>query len=204
MTFVKAGRTRRVAAVPMDGRWVTPTTLAKGEAAYVCPGGVRDEWRNFNGGLSAAVGDATVRIDCTEPAIVGVTPVTTGTAPAAVGDAGRAGAGGVGPGETGRASVLGLPEARTQLAGAKRARTCRRARSLRLRLRAPRAGMRIRSAVVLVNGERVRSVRGRAARAAFRVPLRGGRSVVTVRLRGSDGRTYVARRTYRRCPSRRR
>ncbi|HEV2999652.1 MAG TPA: neutral/alkaline non-lysosomal ceramidase N-terminal domain-containing protein [Solirubrobacteraceae bacterium] len=194
VTFVKAGRTRRVEAAPDGDRWVTAAALLRGEAAYVCPGGVRDAWDDFNEGLSEPVGDGPVRIDCSEPQVVGETPVTTGTAPPAAGDAGRAGAGGVGAGETGRAAALGLPAAR---------RTCRRARTLRIRLRAPRAGLRIRRAVVLVNGRRVRTLRGRAARRPFRVRLRGRRTTVTVRMRASDGRTYVMRRTYRRCAARR-
>jgi hypothetical protein len=192
VTFSKGGRIRRVEAVPSGDRWVTAVPLKRGDAAYVCPGDVRDAWGDFNAALSPAVGGTKLRIRCDEPEIVGQTPVTTGTAPAAVGDAGRDGRGGVGTRETGRSSSLGLPAPRP----------CRRGRSLRVRLRAPRAGLRIRSARVLANGRRVRSVRGRAARTAFRVPLRGRRTVVTVRLRASDGRTYVMRRTYRRCAGR--
>jgi hypothetical protein len=194
VTFVFAGRTRRVEAVRDGDRWVTSEALQRDEVAYVCPGGVRDPWGNFNEAMSAPAGTGAVRIACGEPAVVGQTPVTTGTAPAAVGDGGRPGPAGIGPGESGRASALGLPP---------RPRTCRRARSLRIRLRAPRAGLRIRRAVVLVNGRRARTLRGRAARRPFRVRLRGRRTTVTVRLRASDGRTYVMRRTYRRCVKRR-
>ena len=195
VTFAKGGSVRRIAAAPEGDRWITAEPLGSEEVAYVCPGHVRDPWGNFNEALSPPVGGGLVRIECSEPAVVGVTPMPTGTAPtttAALRDAGRPGPGGVGPGETGRSSALGLPNARK----------CRGARSLRLRLRAPRAGLRIRRAQVLVNGRRVKTLRGRAVRSAFRVPLRGRRAVVTIKLRASDGRTYVTRRTFRRCARR--
>jgi hypothetical protein len=208
VTIVSGNRTRRVDAERDGDRWRTPKPLETGEAAYVCPGGARDAWDNFNANLSAAAGDQTLRLDCTEPTVVGETPVTTGTGGGADRDGGSSdGPGGVGPGETGTSSSLGLPSRSTKgLARGPRhqvGKPCRRGRSLRIRLRAPRAGLRIRRATVRVNGRRVKSLRGRAARRAFRVRLRGGRTVVSVRVVASDGRTYVLRRTFRRCAPRR-
>jgi hypothetical protein len=209
VTFAGPGRTRQVEARRDGDRWVTVEALRTNESGYVCPGDVQDAWGDFNGTLSAPAGAREVALRCgATPPIVGTTPITTGTKPPATGDAGRDGPGGVGPGETGTSPELGLPSvapARSASSAAPRraARRCRRARSLRLRLRAPRAGLRIRRAVVRVNGRRVRVARGRAARQAFRVRLRRGRTVVTVRMRASDGRTYVIRRTYRRCAAKR-
>jgi hypothetical protein len=189
VTFASAKGVRRVGARRSGDRWVTKYPLRAGESAYVCPGDVRDPWGNFNGGLSATVGDSVVRLACPEPSVAGVTPATEGTAPAAVRDAGRSdGPAGVGPGETGRSSSR-----RTASGG------CRRSTSLRTRLRAPRAGLRIRTAFVSVDGRRVRRLRSGAARRAFRVRLRRGGSVVSVRLRASDGRTYALRRSFPTC-----
>jgi Neutral/alkaline non-lysosomal ceramidase, N-terminal len=206
VTFASVGRTRRVAATQSGDRWVTEAPLREREAAYVCPGGVRDAWGNFNKDLSAVVGASEARIDCREPEVVGPTP---GRPPGPPRDYGADGDGGVGHGESGQASSLGLPPASAAgssasgARGARRARPCRRAQSMRVRLRAPRRGLRIRRATVLVNGRRARTLRGRAARRPFRLRLRARRTVVTVRMRTSDGRTYVMRRAYRRCAPRR-
>ncbi|HEX8208441.1 MAG TPA: neutral/alkaline non-lysosomal ceramidase N-terminal domain-containing protein [Solirubrobacteraceae bacterium] len=212
VTFASAdGATRKVSAQRSGDRWVTDATLAADEVAYVCPGQVRDPWRNFNKDLSPVVGDAPVRLDCNEPLVVGETPGDgrSGDRTQPARDFGADGPGGVGPRETGLASSLGLPAAApsSARAGAPAARpaapSCRRTRSLRIRLRAPRRGLRIRRATVLVNGRRARTLRGRAARSAFRIRLRGRTTVVTVRMRASDGRTYVMRRAFRRCVRRR-
>ncbi|HEX8086273.1 MAG TPA: neutral/alkaline non-lysosomal ceramidase N-terminal domain-containing protein [Solirubrobacteraceae bacterium] len=218
VTMAGAKTVRLVAARKSGDRWITDATLAADETAYVCPGGVLDPWSDFNGEMSAPVGAGAVAIKCAPREIVGTTPRTTG-ARSARGDAGRDGPGGVGAGETGTSADLGLPavvasaasrrgaQTRRTTAGRRtagsrrttRSRRCRASRSLRVRLRAPRAGLRIRRATVRVNGRVVRRVRGRAVRAAFRVRLSARRSVMTVRLRAGDGRTYVMRRTYRRC-----
>ena len=178
-------KSKRVAAVRAGDRWITKQELPAGQAAYVCPGDVRDAFGNFNGELSAPVG-GTVAIACPPVNVVGTTPVTTGTEPAALRDAGSDG-----PSETGSSAALGLP--------AQRSGTCLRRRALPVRLRAPRAGLRIMRAVVSVDGRVLRTLRAPAGRRAFRVPLRRRATRVAVRLRASDGRTYVMRRTYRRC-----
>jgi len=88
-----------------------------------------------------------------------------------------------------RGPSLGLPSDRR----------CRRTNRLAFRLKAPR-GQRLRSARVLVNGKRVRTLRGRALRG--RMVLRGlpRRARVTVVATTRSGRRIVVRRTYRRCP----
>ncbi|HEX2086447.1 MAG TPA: neutral/alkaline non-lysosomal ceramidase N-terminal domain-containing protein, partial [Solirubrobacteraceae bacterium] len=124
VTFVSTSTVRRVAAQRSGDRWITSAALGAGEAAYVCPGHLEDAWGNFNGDLSPAVGAGEVQVKCVPKTIVGTTPRTTGTAPATVADAGGDGPGGIGPGETGQRSSLGLPPA-----------TPRRSRSIRVRLR---------------------------------------------------------------------
>jgi hypothetical protein len=82
-------------------------------------------------------------------------------------------------------------------------RRCASRRRFRIRLRALR-GERLRSAVVRVNGRRVRVVRGRRLRAV--VDLRGlPRGVVEVRIvaRTRSGRRVVRIRRYRTCTPRR-
>jgi hypothetical protein len=76
---------------------------------------------------------------------------------------------------------------------------CLRTTRLAFRLRAPK-GQRLRSARVLVNGKRVRTLRGRALRG--RMVLRGlpRRARVTIVATTRSGRRLVARRTYRLCP----
>jgi hypothetical protein len=59
VTFVKAdGTTVRVPALERDGRWVATRSLGPGEAAYVESGDVCDQWENYNGRPTAAIGSA--------------------------------------------------------------------------------------------------------------------------------------------------
>ncbi len=81
---------------------------------------------------------------------------------------------------------------------------CASRRSFRIRLRG-RRGDPVRSASVLVNGRRVRVLRGRRLRA--RVDLRGlpkGQVIVRVVARTAHGRRLVETRTYHTCVARRR
>ena len=71
-------------------------------------------------------------------------------------------------------------------------------RTASIRIKAPR-GHRVRSARIFVNGKRVRTVRGRAARRALRIRLPAGRARVTVRATTDKGRRLVRRKTYRGC-----
>ena len=137
-------------------RWVTAPRSRDGEAAYVCPGGVRDEWGNFNGAMSAAGRRHGGADQVRPPAIVGIDAGDDGDGPRRAARRGPRRA----RRRRGRRDRP-LVDARAAGPVADGAAPCRRARSLRLRLRAPRAGLRIRSAVVRVDGRRVRSVRGR-------------------------------------------
>jgi poly(3-hydroxybutyrate) depolymerase len=76
-------------------------------------------------------------------------------------------------------------------------RTCRR-RVVALRVKVPR-GQHVRKLRVFVNGKRVRTVRGRAARRAIRVRLPAARARVTLRATTDKGRRVVRRRTFRGC-----
>jgi hypothetical protein len=76
---------------------------------------------------------------------------------------------------------------------------CEKRSSLKVKLRAPR-GQRLRSAIVHLNGKKVRSVRGRALRKAVvlrRLPA--GQVVVRIVARTRSGRTVTSTRTYRIC-----
>jgi hypothetical protein len=94
----------------------------------------------------------------------------------------------------GRTLVVTLPAGTSQLGVSQ---PCRR-RTARIRIKAPR-GHRVRSARIFVNGKRVRSVRGRAARRAIRIKLPAGRARVVVRAMTDKGRKLVRRKTYRAC-----
>ncbi|MBI5105796.1 MAG: right-handed parallel beta-helix repeat-containing protein [Solirubrobacterales bacterium] len=79
------------------------------------------------------------------------------------------------------------------------ARRCVSRRSFRIRLRIPR-GVAVSSATVLVDGRRVKVVKGRRLTAP--VDLRGlpkGRFTVKITLATADGRTIAGSRTYRTC-----
>lgn len=83
-------------------------------------------------------------------------------------------------------------------------KSCASRRSFRIRLRAIK-GVSVASATVLVNGRRVKVVRGRALTAP--VNLRGlpkGRFSVNIRIVTAAGRKLTARRAYRTCVPRRR
>jgi hypothetical protein len=58
------GKTDRVPATRSGDRWITSAKIAPTEAAYVCPGDVRDPWGNTNRERSPVVGDATVDASC--------------------------------------------------------------------------------------------------------------------------------------------
>ncbi|MBI5103986.1 MAG: hypothetical protein HZB46_03165, partial [Solirubrobacterales bacterium] len=80
------------------------------------------------------------------------------------------------------------------------ARSCSSRRAFRIRLRRAPKGDRIRSAVVTVNGKRVRTLRGR--RVTARVDLRGlpkGTFRVAITVRTKKGRVLRSARTYRTC-----
>ena len=91
------------------------------------------------------------------------------------------------------ASVISLPSARK----------CVSRRNFRIRLRKPK-GLTIREALVLVNGRRVRTVRGKRLTAP--VDLRGlpkGRFTVKITIVISDGRKLSGSRRYRTCARKR-
>ena len=92
-----------------------------------------------------------------------------------------------------------LPLATPPAAGARR---CVSRRNFSIRLREPRRG-RLRSALVFVDGKRVRILRGRRLRA--RVDLRGlpaGRYKVRIVAETTTGRRIVRERRYRTCARR--
>jgi hypothetical protein len=186
VTFARRGHTERVKATKAGDRWVS-RDLRTGEAAYVCPGDAQDAWGNYNREISPVVGDRGAPIECAplEERVNG--PVVDAAAAARGGADARSGAS--------RAS-LGLPSARTR----RGARRCFSRRRFTIHLRSPRRGLAIRSAKVYVNGKRVKVRHGK--RFTARVNLRGlrkGRFTVRIRLRASDGRTYVAKRRYHTC-----
>jgi hypothetical protein len=74
---------------------------------------------------------------------------------------------------------------------------CKR-RKVNVRVKAPR-GDRLRTVRVYINGKRVRTVRGRAARRAIRISLPAARARVIVRATTTKGRRLVRRSTYRSC-----
>ena len=88
--------------------------------------------------------------------------------------------------------MLKLPAGISQLRITQPAPVCRRS----VRVRAPRGARRVR---IFVNGTRVRSVRGRAARRAIRIRLPATRARVVVRATTRKGRRLVRRKTYRGC-----
>ena len=207
VTFARAnGQLSRVRARPGGGRWLTERGLRPGESAYVCPGDVEDRFGNINGVLSGSAGAAEVSLRCTEEPVVGKTPPqndgsSSGSPSTAALDYGVDGIGNVGRLETGAAASLGLPASTVRAARAAGTRRCVARRGLRVRLRAPRRGLRIRSAVVYVNGKRVRTLRGGAARRTITVRRAAGKrtTVVRVRMRTSDGRRYTTTKRYRPC-----
>ena len=84
-------------------------------------------------------------------------------------------------------------------------RRCVSRRNFVIRLRRAPRGDRIRSAVVTVNGKRVKAVRGKRVRA--RIDLRGlpkGTVRVAITVRTAKGRTLRSARTYRTCAPRKR
>jgi hypothetical protein len=84
-------------------------------------------------------------------------------------------------------------------------RPCGSRRNFRIRLRRPPEGVSVVEARVLVNGKRVKVVRG--ARLTAPVDLRGfpkGRAVVTIRITLADGRVLRGRRVYRPCATKKR
>ncbi|MBJ7329555.1 MAG: hypothetical protein JHC95_06635 [Solirubrobacteraceae bacterium] len=83
------------------------------------------------------------------------------------------------------------------------AKTCVSRRKFRIRLRQPR-GLRIASAVVKVNGKRVKTVRGKRVTAPVNLTgLPKGRFTVRIEIRTADGRKVVGSRTYRTCAPKR-
>jgi hypothetical protein len=94
----------------------------------------------------------------------------------------------------------GVLEVTGEQLGLPAARACASRRHFRIKLRAPR-GVTLSSAVVRVNGK----VRGKARGRRTVVDLRGlpkGRAVVSIVVRGTNGRTYRSTRTYRTCNAR--
>jgi endoglycosylceramidase len=80
-----------------------------------------------------------------------------------------------------------------------RSRTCARRRTLAVRI-SRRAGVRIASATIYLNGRRVRVVRGRALRRTITLRnLPRGRLRLKVVVRTTKGRRLVVRRTYAAC-----
>jgi hypothetical protein len=84
-----------------------------------------------------------------------------------------------------------------------RSRTCARRRTLAVRI-TRRAGVRIASATIYINGRRVRVVRGRALRRTITLHnLPRGRLRLKVVVRTTTGRRLTARRTYPACAAQR-
>jgi hypothetical protein len=82
---------------------------------------------------------------------------------------------------------------------AQQSRPCRSRRSFRIRIRVPK-GKRAKSAVVRVNGKRVRVVRGKRLRAPVRLTgLPKGRFVVRITVRLRNGKKLTGRRVYHTC-----
>ena len=98
-----------------------------------------------------------------------------------------------------------IPVRATQIATLPGRRRCGSRRNFRIRLRRPPEGVAVVEARVLVNGKRVKVVRG--ARLTAPVDLRGfprGRAVVTIRIKLADGRILRGRRVYRPCATKKR
>ena len=175
VTFASASGSEQVpATLGTDGRWHTSQPLPDGQAAYVCPGGLRDEWGNTNGELSAAVGSANVTLSCAPFEPVAAPNARNGLRVAAVTD-----------------EALGLPRKA-------RGRRCGM-RHVRLRVRAPRRRVKMRSAVVYVNGVRKHKLTGRKLRRVVKLGIPREGALVTVRIKASDRKTYTAKRRYRGC-----
>lgn len=196
---LRKSRVRGCPAGPLPGvslcaRWKTTRKLAKGEAAYVCPGDLQDAFGNYNGEISDAATSpgAAVALAC-RPLARQVQGPAVGPAALTAPDPffGRSdGPGGVGPGETGEASALGLPGEQA----------CRSRRSFRILVRAPKPGVRLRRAAVSVIGHRGRTVRGTRIRTPIdlhRLPR--GTSTVQITVTTTKGRRYSVRRTYHAC-----
>ena len=131
----------------------------------------------------------------TTPPPGGTTPPAGGTRPPMTVPPGNQPPGTVVPVTAGQLATL--PSARR--------RPCGSRRNFRIRLRRPPAGVTVREARVLVNGKRVKVVRG--ARLTAPVDLRGfprGRAVVTIRITLGDGRVLRGRRVYRPCATKKR
>jgi ABC-2 type transport system ATP-binding protein len=99
---------------------------------------------------------------------------------------------------------MGGPGAAARAASLPAARACASRRGFAIRLARVRRPDRVVKAIVLVNGRRVRVIRGRRLRAP--VNLRGlprGTFRVTVELRTARGRTLRSARTYHTCVARR-
>jgi len=124
------------------------------------------------------------------------------------------GSGGASGGGAGAAPGPLLGSSPAPAAATRRSVRCASTRRLRITLRDPRGRERVRSVRVLVDGKRVRSLRGKKlARikrgARFRVPVtlkgrKAGRYRVQVIARTTRGRTIKLRRAYRTCVQRKR
>ncbi len=93
-----------------------------------------------------------------------------------------------------------IPVRTNQIATLPSNRRCASRRNFRVRLRRPPEGVGVREARVLVNGKRVKVVRG--ARLTAPVDLRGlpkGRVTVTIRITLADGRVLRGTRKYKTC-----
>jgi hypothetical protein len=94
-------------------------------------------------------------------------------------------------------------KARTVTRTFKRCGTCTSRRSFRIRVRKPQ-GVKITAATVLVNGKKVKVVRGKRLTALVHlVGLPKGRVRVDIRARGNDGNTYLGTRYYHTCVKKR-
>jgi hypothetical protein len=86
---------------------------------------------------------------------------------------------------------------------AQQSRPCRSRRSFLIRIRVPK-GKRAKSAVVRVNGKRVRVIRGRRLRAPVRLTgLPKGRFTVRITVRLRNGKKLTGKRVYHTCVPRR-
>ena len=98
-----------------------------------------------------------------------------------------------------------VPVKASRIALLPKGRRCGSRRRFRIRLRRPPAGVTVTEARVLVNGRRVKVVKG--ARLTAPVDLRGlpkGRTVVTIRITLADGRVLRGRRVYHPCATKKR
>lgn len=104
-----------------------------------------------------------------------------------------------------RLAPPGPPPVAAKVVSLPSARKCRSRRSFPIRFKAPGADP-VKEATVLVNGRRVRVVRG-ADRLSAGVDLRGlpkGRYTVTIRMITVSGKTITGKRRYRTCVPKRR